>query len=95
MYAAGIYGDAKVDDYVGNIFLKFTPTKNWLVNLGFRDEYNVTASSGGFNVTSLASAATSTAREQFHRGPGRDLLALRRPHRDAGSHDPVLGFHAT
>ena len=57
MYAAGIYGNAKVDDYVGNIFLKYTPTKNWLVNLGLRNESNVITSNGGFTTTSLASTA--------------------------------------
>jgi hypothetical protein len=65
MYAAGIYGNAKVDDFVGNIFLKYTPTKNWFVNLGFRGESNVITSNGGFNVTSLATGATSTAASNF------------------------------
>jgi len=63
--AGDIYGGAKVDDYVGNVFLKLTPTKNWLVDLGFRDEYNVISSSGGFVTTSLATAAKSVASSNF------------------------------
>ena len=27
-----------LDDYVGNIFLKFTPTQDWRADVGFRDE---------------------------------------------------------
>jgi hypothetical protein len=65
MYAANIYGGAKVDDYVGNIFLNLTPTKNWLIDLGFRDEFNVISSSGGFQVISLATGATSLASPNF------------------------------
>jgi len=65
LYAGNIYGGAKVDDYVGNVFLKLTPNKNWLVDLGFRDEFNVISSSGGFQVTSLASAAKSTDSSNF------------------------------
>ncbi len=37
--AADIYGGSKLYDYVGNIDLKYTPTKDWLADLGFRDEY--------------------------------------------------------
>jgi len=65
MYADGIYGNAKVDDYVGNLFLKYTPTKSWLVNLGYRAEYNVVTSNGGFNTTSLASTAKTIAPSSF------------------------------
>ena len=65
MYAANIYGGAKVDDYVGNIFLNLTPTKNWLIDLGFRDEFSVISSSGGFQVISLATGATSLASPNF------------------------------
>jgi len=65
MYAANIYGGAKVDDFVGNVFLKLTPTKKWLINLGFRDEYNVIGSNGGFTTTSLATGATSVASSNF------------------------------
>jgi hypothetical protein len=65
MYAANIYGGAKVDDCVGNVFLKLTPNKNWLIDLGFRDEFNVISSRGGFQVTSLATGATSLASSNF------------------------------
>jgi hypothetical protein len=65
MYAANIYGGAKVDAYVGNIFLNLTPNKNWLIDLGFRDEFNVISSSGGFQVISLATGATSLASTNF------------------------------
>ena len=65
MYASDIYGGAKVDDFVGNAFLKLTPTKNWLIDLGFRDELSVISSSGGFVTTSLASGATSLASSNF------------------------------
>jgi hypothetical protein len=63
--AANIYGGAKVDDYVGNVFLKLTPTKSLFVDLGFRDEYNVISSRGGFMVTSLPAAAKSLASSNF------------------------------
>ena len=66
MYAANIYGGAKVDSFVGNVFLNLTPTKNWLINLGFRDENSVIGSSGGFTTTSLATGATSLASSNFH-----------------------------
>jgi hypothetical protein len=59
--AADIYGGSQLDDYVGNIFLKFTPTKSWLADLGFRDEFNEVSSSGGFTTTTLATGATSIA----------------------------------
>ncbi len=59
--AINIYGTSKVDDYVGNIFLKFTPTKDLSADLGFRDEANVISSRGGFQTTSLASGATTIA----------------------------------
>jgi hypothetical protein len=63
--AGNIYGGSKVDDFVGNVFLKLTPNKNWLVDLGFRDEFNVISSSGGFLTTSLATGATSLASSNF------------------------------
>ena len=63
--AGNIYGGTKLDDYTGNIFLRFTPTKNWSADLGFRDEYNDTTSRGGFTTTSLAATATSTAASNF------------------------------
>ena len=59
--AANIFGGSKMDDYVGNIFLKFTPGKNWQADIGFRDEYNVVGSSGGFTTTTLASTAKTVA----------------------------------
>ncbi len=59
--AAGIFGGSKLDDYVGNIFLKFTPNKDWRADIGFRDESSVVSSSGGFVTTTLASGSTSTA----------------------------------
>jgi hypothetical protein len=65
MLAANIYGGAKVDDYVGNVFLKLTPTKNWLVNLGLREEYNVISSNGGFTTTSLAATAKNLDPSSF------------------------------
>lgn len=65
MYASNIYGGAKIDDYAGNVFLKLTPNKNWRLDLGFRDELNITTSNGGFVTTSLATGATSTAPSNF------------------------------
>ena len=65
MYAQGIYGNAKVDDLVGNLFLKYTPTKSWLINVGYRAENNVITSNGGFNVVSLASTAKTLDASQF------------------------------
>jgi hypothetical protein len=59
--ALGIYGGSKYYDYIGNIFLKYTPTPNWLADVGFREESDVTDSAGGFATTSLATTATTTA----------------------------------
>jgi hypothetical protein len=59
--AGNIFANPTVDDYVGNAFLKFTPTKDWLADIGFRDEYNVIADSGGFTAVSLASTAKNTS----------------------------------
>ncbi len=55
--AAAIYGGSRVDDYVGNIFLKYTPTKDWQADAGFRDESNQVGSSGGFTATTLATGS--------------------------------------
>ena len=59
--AGNILADAKVDDYVANLMLKLTPTKDWLVEAGIRDEYNVIGDKGGLTLQSLATGATSTA----------------------------------
>jgi len=57
--AGNITANAKLDDYAGNIFLKFTPNKDWRAEAGFRAESNITSDAGGFIVTSLATGATS------------------------------------
>lgn len=57
--AAQIYGGSRVDDYTGNIFLKLTPNKNWLADIGLREESNVVGSAGGFTTTTLATGATT------------------------------------
>ena len=59
--AGNILADAKVDDYVGNLIFKITPTKDWLAEVGIRDEYNVIGDKGGLVTQSLASGATSLA----------------------------------
>ena len=59
--AGNIYGGSKLDDYVGNVGLRFTPTPNWNADLAFREDSNVVSSRGGFMTTSLASTATTTA----------------------------------
>jgi len=59
--AANIYGGSKLDDYVGNISLRYTPDPNWTADAGFRDEASLVASSGGFMTTTLATGATTTA----------------------------------
>ena len=56
--AGDIYGGSKAYDYVGNISLKLTPGPNWLAEIGFREEADVTSSRGGFFTTSLAAGAT-------------------------------------
>jgi len=61
MTAGGIYGGSQVDDYVGNVALKYTPNPNWLADLGFREEADAISSAGGFATTTLASTATTTA----------------------------------
>src|SRR5208283_5574984 len=59
--AVDIYGGSKVDDYVANAFLKFTPNPDWLADLGIRDESDTIASSGGFTTTTLASGSKTIA----------------------------------
>jgi hypothetical protein len=59
--AADIFGGSKLDDYVGNVFLKFTPSKNWQADLGCRDEFNVVGSNGGFTTTTLATGSKTVA----------------------------------
>ena len=56
----GIYGGSKLDDAVGNIFLKVTPSKDWLAELGYRQELQSIGSNGGFSTTTLATNATTT-----------------------------------
>lgn len=57
--AADIYAAPEAYDYVGNVFLKYTPTPDWLAEAGFRAESSVISDGGGFTTTSLASTATS------------------------------------
>ena len=59
--AVGIDGGSKLDDYVGNIFLKLTPGRDWRADIGFRDESNVVSSNGGFVTTSLATGSKTVA----------------------------------
>ncbi len=59
--AAHIYGGSKLDQYVGNIFLKFNPSKNWRADIGIRDESSVVSSSGGFQTTTLPSTAKTAS----------------------------------
>lgn len=59
--AADIYGGSEVDDYVGNASLRFTPDKNWLADIGYRDESSEAVSNGGFIVTSLVSTAKTVS----------------------------------
>jgi hypothetical protein len=59
--AADVYGISRVDDYVGNAALNFTPTKDWQIRMAYRDEYDLIASNGSFTTTSLSAAATSLA----------------------------------
>jgi hypothetical protein len=59
--AAYIYGGAKFDDYVGTVSLDYTPNKDWLIKMEYRDEYDVTGSSGGFTNTTLATGSKTVA----------------------------------
>ncbi len=59
--AADVYGISRVDDYVGNASLNYTPTKDWQIRMAYRDEYDLIASNGSFTTTSLSAAATSLA----------------------------------
>ncbi len=59
--AGNVFANPSVDDYVGNIFLKFTPGKDWRADIGFRDEYNSISDSGGFTNVTLASTAKNTS----------------------------------
>ena len=62
--AASIYGGSTLNDYTGNIFLKYTPIKDLTADLGFRDESNGVGSSGGFTNTTLATGAKTVAADQ-------------------------------
>jgi hypothetical protein len=59
--AADIYGISKVDDYVGNISFDYSPTKDWLMKLGYREESSVIGSDGSFVNTTLATGAKTIA----------------------------------
>jgi hypothetical protein len=59
--AAAIYGTSTLNDYTGNVFLKYTPIKDLTADLGFRDESNGVGSSGGFMNTTLATGAKTVA----------------------------------
>jgi hypothetical protein len=59
--AADIYGGSKIYDYVGNISADYTPTGDWRAEVAFRQEYDVTASGGGFTNTTLATGSKTTA----------------------------------
>lgn len=59
--AADIYGLSKVDDYVGNVSFDYTPNKDWLMKLGYRQEENDIGSSGDFTTTSLSSTAKTVS----------------------------------
>jgi len=61
MTAGDIYGGTKLDDCVGNVFLKFTPDKDFRLDLGVRDESDAIASNGGFTNTTLASGSKTVA----------------------------------
>ena len=59
--ALNIYTAGHITDYVGNAFLKYTPTKDWRVEVGYRQESSVLSDGGGFTTTSLATGSTSLA----------------------------------
>jgi hypothetical protein len=59
--AANVATTPQIDDYVGNVFLKLTPDKNWRADLGFREESSVVSDQGRFISTTLATGATSLA----------------------------------
>ena len=59
--AGNIFANPTLDDYVGNVFLKLTPGKDWLAEVGFRDEYNAISDSGGFTTVALAATAKNTS----------------------------------
>ncbi len=59
--AANIYGNSKFDDYVGNISVEWSPTKDWLATVAWRDESSVVASDGSFTNTALVSTAKAVS----------------------------------
>lgn len=59
--AANIYGSSTVEDFTGNISLDYTPTKDWLLKMGYRQEEEVIYSNGGFENTTLLSTAKTVA----------------------------------
>jgi hypothetical protein len=59
--AGNVFANPEVSDFVGNVFLKYTPTPNWRADVGCRDEYNAIADQGGFLTTSLSSTAKTLA----------------------------------
>ena len=59
--AADIYGVSRVDDYVANMSLDYTPTKDWLAKIAYREEYDVIGSDGSFVNTTLAAGSKTAA----------------------------------
>ena len=55
--ASNIYGSSKFDDYAATFSFDYKPAKDWLIKMAYRQEYDVTGSSGGFQTTALASTA--------------------------------------
>jgi len=60
-----IYGVSRVDDYVANMSLDYTPTKDWLAKIAYREEYDVIGSDGSFVNTTLAALQDRRA-DQHH-----------------------------
>ena len=59
--AIGIYGGSRIYDYVGNVAVDYTPTQDWRAEAAFRQEYDVTASAGGYTQVTLASGSRSVS----------------------------------
>jgi hypothetical protein len=59
--ATGIFGGSRLYDYVGNVTVDYAPAPDWRAEAAFRQEYNVTASAGGFTQIALASGSKSVS----------------------------------
>jgi hypothetical protein len=80
--AASIYGTSTLNDYTGNIFLKYTPTKDLAASLGFQRRDQRGRQQRRLHEHDARHRGQDGRRDQHQHGLRADLLALlHRPHR--------------